>query len=77
MTMEFKNIVFKEENQIGFITLNRPDVYNALNHPLFVELNEVVEKIRTDSAIRVLILTGAGEKSFASGADINPDFKRT
>ena len=38
--MEFKNIVFNEEKQMGFITLNRPDVYNALNHPLFVELNE-------------------------------------
>ena len=70
--MEFKNIVFNEEKQMGFITLNRPDVYNALNHPLFVELNEGVEKIRTDSAIRVLILTGAGEISFASGADIHP-----
>lgn len=69
--MELKNIIFKKENQIGFITLNRPDVYNALNHGLLTELGEVLEEIKKDSGIGALIITGAGEKAFVSGADIN------
>jgi enoyl-CoA hydratase len=69
--MDLKNIMFKKEAQIGFITLNRPEVYNALNHAVWVELEEVIREIKKDSEIRVLILTGAGEKAFVSGADIN------
>jgi enoyl-CoA hydratase len=69
--MDLKNILFKKENQMAFITLNRPDVYNALNHPLFMEMGEVIEEVKMDREIGALIITGAGEKAFASGADIN------
>lgn len=69
--MDFKNILFKKEDRIGFITLNRPEVYNALNDPLFIEMGKVIEEIKIDSEIGVVIITGAGEKAFASGADIN------
>jgi len=69
--MDFKHILFKKENRIGFVTLNRPEVYNALNRALLTELGEVIERIRTDSEIDVMILTGAGEKAFGSGFDIN------
>jgi len=68
--MSWKNIIFKKENKIGFITLNRPEVYNALNAVLLSELEEVVEEIKKDSDIGIIILTGAGEKAFVSGADI-------
>jgi enoyl-CoA hydratase len=68
--MGWKNIIFKKENKIGFITLNRPEVYNALNAVLLGELGEVVEEVRKDPEIGVVILTGAGEKAFVSGADI-------
>ena len=68
--MGWKNILFKKENQIGFITLNRPEVYNALNAALLGELGEVVEELKKDPDIGVIILTGAGEKAFVSGADI-------
>ena len=69
--MDWKNIIFKKENQIGFVTLNRPEVYNALNHQLLIELGEIIEQIRKDSELGAVILTGAGEKAFVSGADIN------
>ncbi len=68
--MAGKNILFNQENRIGFITLNRPEVYNALNGALLEELGGVIEKVRKDPEIGVIILTGAGEKSFVSGADI-------
>ncbi len=69
--MDWKNILFKKEDKIGFITLNRPEVLNALNAALLGELGEVVEEIKKDPDIGVAILTGAGEKAFVSGADIS------
>jgi enoyl-CoA hydratase/carnithine racemase len=44
--MSWKNIIFKKENKIGFITLNRPEVYNALNASLLGELGEAVEEVK-------------------------------
>jgi enoyl-CoA hydratase len=69
--MGWKNIIYEKENRIGFITLNRPEVYNALNASLLGELGEVVEEAKKDPDIGVVILTGAGEKAFVSGADIS------
>src|SRR5512139_1659665 len=69
--MSRKNIILKKENKIGFITLNRPEVYNALNASLLGELGDVVEEAKKDPDIGVVILTGAGEKAFVSGADIS------
>ncbi len=69
--MGWKNIILEKENKIGFVTLNRPEVYNALNASLLGELGEVVEEAKKDPAIGVVILTGAGEKAFVSGADIS------
>ena len=69
--MGWKNIIYEKENKIGFITLNRPEVYNALNASLLGELGEVVEEAKKDPDIGVVILTGAGEKAFVSGADIS------
>jgi enoyl-CoA hydratase len=68
--MGWKNIIYEKQNKIGFITLNRPEVYNALNASLLGELGEVVEEAKKDPDIGVVILTGAGEKAFVSGADI-------
>ena len=68
--MDWRHIVFKKENRIGFITLNRPEAYNALNGVLLGELGKIVEIVKKDSDIGVVILTGAGEKAFVSGADI-------
>jgi enoyl-CoA hydratase len=69
--MDWRNILFEKEAQVAFITLNRPEVYNALNHALLTELGEVIEQIKRDSDLGAVILTGAGDKAFVSGADIN------
>jgi enoyl-CoA hydratase len=70
--MSYSQIVFETgEDGIALITLNRPDKLNALNTATLRELEDAFERVRTDSAIRALILTGAGEKSFVAGADIN------
>ena len=52
--MEWKNIIFKKEGKIGFITLNRPEVYNALNAALLGELREVVKEVKKDRSRRAI-----------------------
>jgi enoyl-CoA hydratase len=68
--MSYENILFERSEAIVQITLNRPKVLNALNRALFVEVEAVLDEIAADNSIRVAILTGAGEKAFAAGADI-------
>lgn len=68
--MSFENIIFTVENNIATIFFNRPKALNALNNALFDELNTALDMVRDDSSIRVLILTGAGDKAFVAGADI-------
>jgi len=69
--MEYANIIFQVEKGIATVTFNRPQVLNALNGELLKELSQALDKVAADEDIRVLILTGAGEKSFVAGADIN------
>lgn len=68
--MEFKSIEFSVEDGIATITLNRPEAMNALNRDLIGELEEAVDQIGQDPKVRVVVITGAGEKAFAAGADI-------
>lgn len=68
--MGYENILYEKRDGIGFITFNRPKVLNALNRKTIEELREVLLDARGDGAVRALILTGAGEKSFVAGADI-------
>jgi enoyl-CoA hydratase len=69
--MAYENILFEKRDGIGFVTFNRPKVLNALNHKTMEELREILTAAREDRDVRVLILTGAGEKSFVAGADIS------
>lgn len=69
--MTYENILFNVEEGIATITFNRPKVLNALNEESLKELSHALDKIPADEDIRVLILTGAGEKSFIAGADIS------
>ena len=69
--MAYDNLLFEVGEQIARITFNRPNVLNALNRKTMDELGDCMKKVRSDDAIRVLILTGAGEKAFIAGADIN------
>ena len=68
--MAYENLLLEKRDAIGFITFNRPKVLNALNQKTMAELDHLLNAVRDDSEVRVLILTGAGEKSFVAGADI-------
>ena len=68
--MEYKNIIFEVKDGVATITFNRPEVLNALSDELLKELSHALDDIAENEDIRVLILTGAGEKSFVAGADI-------
>lgn len=70
--MDFKNIIVSkdEDRHIGKLTINRPEVHNALSIGARQELRNTIADIGKDSNIRVLIITGAGNKAFSSGADI-------
>lgn len=75
--MEFTNISVREEKEIGFIAINRPELRNALNLETLQEIERALDQLRVNDEIRVVIFTGAGEKSFAAGADISQLNKRT
>src|SRR5260370_10638025 len=67
----FQNVLFEKKEQIVYVTINRPDKLNALNQAVMGELRDVFTQIKDDPEVRVAILTGAGEKAFVAGADIN------
>ncbi|PTL37756.1 enoyl-CoA hydratase/isomerase family protein [Alkalicoccus saliphilus] len=65
-----KNIITTVENRAAWITINRPEQRNAINKDVLNEIDEALVKFEQDENVRVIIFTGAGEKSFAAGADI-------
>jgi len=69
--MAYENLLYEKKEGIATITFNRPKVLNALNRKTIEELQQVLLDARDDAAVRVLILTGSGEKAFVAGADIN------
>ncbi|MFO7643406.1 MAG: enoyl-CoA hydratase-related protein [Desulfosarcina sp.] len=69
--MAYENILFEVTEGIATLTFNRPKALNALNGNLLDELAAALDAIEADEQIRVLILTGAGEKAFVAGADIS------
>jgi enoyl-CoA hydratase len=69
--MNFENILFEKKGAIAYVTVNRPKVLNALNMATMEELRAAFHDIKHDSGIRVVIMTGAGEKAFIAGADIS------
>jgi len=68
--MGFENILYETDGPLLTVTMNRPKVLNALNHQTVLELSRAVETFATDADLRVMILTGSGEKAFVAGADI-------
>ncbi len=68
--MGFENILLEKRAPLGIVTLNRPRVLNALNAATLAELTTAIEDLAADPEIRVVLLTGAGPKAFAAGADI-------
>lgn len=68
--MKLENILFEVRDNLAKISINRPTVLNALNSKTMDEIETVVEKIEKDQDIRVVIVTGIGQKAFVAGADI-------
>jgi enoyl-CoA hydratase len=69
--MEFTNLHIEKRPPVATVTLDRPKVLNALNAETLDELDRAIGELAADTAIRVILLTGAGERAFAAGADIN------
>ncbi|MBV8327238.1 enoyl-CoA hydratase-related protein [Chryseobacterium sp.] len=68
--MDFETLIYHQKGHIGTLTINRPEALNALNETVLHELTLFGEHIRSNQEIRVLIITGAGDKAFVAGADI-------
>jgi enoyl-CoA hydratase len=69
--MDFENIIYKKEEGISQLIINRPEKRNALNRATRLEMARALEDTEKDPAVKVLILSGAGEKAFISGSDLN------
>jgi len=72
--MSFQTLDLRIEGSLAFIALNRPKALNAINLAMVGELEQVVRQVRDDTGVRVVVITGAGDKAFAAGADIT-EFK--
>jgi enoyl-CoA hydratase len=68
--MTYENILVKKDENISVITINRPESLNALNAQTIKEISTALDELQADNEVRVIILTGSGEKSFVAGADI-------
>lgn len=69
--MQFETLLYDLHSHVATVTLNRPKVLNALNAKVFDELEELFASISDNPAVRVVLITGAGDRAFAAGADIN------
>ncbi|MCH2661081.1 enoyl-CoA hydratase-related protein, partial [bacterium] len=67
---EYDYILFEVRDRVAWITLNRPDVLNAMHPPMAEELCDAWEQVRDDDDIWVGVLTGSGERAFSAGADL-------
>lgn len=69
--MEYQNVIFEVKEEIGVLTINRSSKMNALNAATLGEIKEVIGKVKSDGQLKVLIITGAGDKAFVAGADVS------
>ena len=69
--MAYKNILYEKEDHVATITINRPEVHNCINNNTNLELQEAWKAFRDDEDAYVAIFTGAGEKAFSTGWDLN------
>lgn len=69
--MAWKNILVTKEENIALLTINRPKVLNALNAETVEEIGQAMEQLEADADVKVIIITGAGERAFVAGADIS------
>ena len=67
----YETITLERRGKVALLTINRPDKLNALNNKVHTEAVAVLDELRKDDSVRVLVITGAGEKAFVAGADIS------
>jgi enoyl-CoA hydratase len=69
--MDYQLLLYAKRDAIGYVTINRPEKLNALNRKVMEELFHLFRVLHNDEEVRVVILTGSGERAFVAGADIN------
>jgi enoyl-CoA hydratase len=67
----YKTLIYEKKDNIGLLTINRPDKMNAISMELTSELKQLLDEVENDEELRVMVVTGAGDKAFVAGADIN------
>jgi len=79
--MKFETIIYEQRDNVALITLNRPQVLNAMNHQMWKELSQALDKVEKNDEIKVMVITGVttekGKKTFSTGADLKDSEKRT
>src|SRR4030042_1875688 len=68
--MAYQYLLIDREDGVAVLTINRPDKYNALNDDVVAELSEAMDELKADDDVRAVVITGAGDKAFISGADV-------
>ena len=68
--MEYKNVLVSFEGEVGILAINRPRALNALNTETLKDIQAGIDEVKDHPEVKVLIVTGAGEKAFVAGADI-------
>ena len=68
--MPYEHLLIDREENIAVLTINRPDKYNALNDDVVAEIGGAMDELAADDEVRAIVITGAGEKAFVSGADV-------
>ena len=75
--MAYETLITDTQDGIGIVTINRPEVRNAMNQQVLEELRSALDELREDESVGVVVFTGAGEKAFVAGADIGELKERT
>ncbi|MEW6275430.1 MAG: enoyl-CoA hydratase/isomerase family protein [Bacillota bacterium] len=70
MKTDFNNLNVEVEERVAVVTINRPEVRNALNKETWVELKEFLSEAEAEEQVHIVIFTGAGDKAFVAGADV-------
>ena len=68
--MNGEEVIFNKEGTVAYITINREKALNALNHRVMTRLDQIFSELEDDEAVRVIVITGAGQKAFVAGADV-------
>jgi enoyl-CoA hydratase len=73
----YENVILERNDRVAVLTVNRPDKLNALNSATRDDISKALDELREDESVRVVVVTGAGEKAFIAGADIGEFAGRT